>query len=169
MPKTNDLFRKHIKQHAPGAKIYLTEHYNSFSKKKKDLFGFVDFIVFDAHEMNAGEGFMSYYQITSPGNIYSRLRKIAADDTMLDIVCFLVKHQQLVLVWGKDATKEIVAFLDSEGIGKQKFSIKPREMVSYANVMWKLDGTGTEVRAVMKAAIESLIKKRYTSREISDG
>lgn len=169
MSKTNDLFRKHIRKVAPEAKLYLTEHYNSFSKKKKDLFGFVDFIVFDAPEMHAGEGFMSYYQITSPGNIYSRLRKIAADSAMLDIVCFLVKHHQLVIVWGKDATKEVVIFLDSEGIGKQKFSIKPRDMVSYANVMWKLDGTGTEVRAVMAAAIESLIKKRYTSRGIIDG
>lgn len=164
MPKTNDLFRAHIREQDPDAKIYLTENYNSFSKKKKDLFGFVDFIVFNSSDVD-GSGYMTFYQITSPGNMSSRLRKIAEDDTMLDVVKYLVSHYQPVVIWGKDKTKEVYLIIDSGGIYKQKFSIKPREMVAFSNTKWDLRiGTRDELRNRMRAGIESSIKQKYIKR-----
>lgn len=164
MPKTNDLFRALIREQDPDAKIYLTENYNSFSKKKKDLFGFVDFIVFNSSDIS-GSGYMTFYQITSPGNVYSRARKIAEDDTMLDIVRYLVTNNQLVLIWGKDKTKEVCIIMDSEEVSKQQFSIKPREMIGFSNVKWDVyAGDRAELRERMRVSIESLIKCKYTKR-----
>jgi hypothetical protein len=58
-----------------GYKVAIVEHWNSFTRTRQDMFGFVDLVAL-------GDGYTIYVQSTSYTNISARVKKITEHENL---------------------------------------------------------------------------------------
>ncbi len=95
---TMKLFRKY------GYKVWKTEYWCSFSRKRKDLLGFIDVIAFDEVETIG-------IQDTSAGNMGARVKKILASPLAWD---WLQEESRTIIVVGWKKVKNRWTHTDRE-------------------------------------------------------
>lgn len=95
---TMKLFRKF------GYTVWKTEYWCSFSRKRKDLLGFIDVIAFD-------EGEIIGVQDTSVGNMRARVKKILASPLAWD---WLQEDSRTIIVVGWEKVKNRWTYREEE-------------------------------------------------------
>ena len=84
--------------------VWKTEHWCSFSRKRKDLLGFIDVIAFDEVEIIG-------VQDTSKGNVGARIKKILASPLAWD---WLQQENRAIIVVGWHKVKNRWAYEEEE-------------------------------------------------------
>lgn len=91
MSKTTPTQRSLRLLRAQGYRVAITEHWNSFVKRRQDLFGFIDLLAIDAP--------MMAIQTTSGTNVSARVAKILESDAAREWI--EAGHRIIVHGWAK--------------------------------------------------------------------
>lgn len=83
-----------------GKIVNITEHWNSFTRQRKDLFGFIDIIALDVSEKKTWG-----IQCTSTGNMSARVKKICTECRDYALAWLEVGNNIEVIGWSKKAVK----------------------------------------------------------------